>query len=36
MADKEQKKKSANNKPKLTMKEKKERKDRKLAAKQSR
>lgn len=36
MADKEQKKKSATNKPKLTMKEKKERKERKLAAKQSR
>lgn len=36
MADKEQKKKSASNKPKLTMKEKKERKERKLAAKKAR
>jgi hypothetical protein len=36
MADKDQKKKSANNKPKLTIKEKKERKERKLAAKKSR
>ena len=36
MANKDQKKKSANNKPKLTTKEKKERKDRKLAAKASR
>jgi hypothetical protein len=36
MANKDQKKKSATNKPKLTMKEKKERKDRKLAAKKSR
>jgi hypothetical protein len=36
MAEKDQKKKSANNKPKLTIKEKKERKDRKQAAKASR
>ncbi len=36
MANKDQKKKSATNKPKLTTKEKKERKDRKLAAKASR
>jgi hypothetical protein len=36
MADKTQKQKSSNNKPKLTIKEKKERKERKLAAKKSR
>jgi hypothetical protein len=36
MADKAQKNKSATNKPKLTMKEKKERKERKIAAKKSR
>ena len=36
MADKDQKKKSATNKPKLTIKEKKERKERKIAAKKSR
>lgn len=36
MANKDQKKKSATNKPKLTIKEKKERKERKLAAKKSR
>jgi hypothetical protein len=36
MANKDQKKKSATNKPKLTMQEKKERKERKLAAKKSR
>ncbi len=36
MANKEQKKKSASNKPKLTIKEKQERKERKLAAKKSR
>ena len=35
MADKDQKKKSATNKPKLTMKEKQERKERKLAAKKN-
>ena len=35
MADKNQKKKSANNKPKLTVKEKKERNARKRAAKSS-
>jgi hypothetical protein len=36
MADKDQKKKSASNKPKLTIKEKKERNQRKRAAKTSR
>jgi hypothetical protein len=36
MADKNQKKKSATNKPKLTVKEKKERNERKRAAKSSR
>jgi hypothetical protein len=36
MADKGQKKKSASNKPKLTIKEKKERNERKRAAKASR
>jgi hypothetical protein len=35
MADKDQKKKSATNKPKLTVKEKKERNERKRAAKNS-
>jgi hypothetical protein len=34
MANKEQKARSGNNKPKLSVKEKKERKDRKAAAKQ--
>ena len=34
MANKEQKSRSGNNKPKLTVKEKKERKQRKAAAKQ--
>jgi hypothetical protein len=36
MADKSQKNKSATNKPKLTMKEKQERKERKIAAKKNR
>jgi hypothetical protein len=36
MAEKDQKKKSATNKPKLTIKEKKERNERKRAAKNSR
>lgn len=36
MANKDQKKKSATNKPKLTIKEKKERNERKLAARKSR
>ena len=36
MADKNQKKKSATNKPKLSIKEKKERNERKRAAKNSR
>ena len=36
MADKEQKSRSGQNKPKLSIKEKKERKERKAAAKQQR